>query len=267
MLSRRNFLTFAASTFIASTIRAHAFPIPYFQAPDVVDWFTLIGQNWRMFGNDNIGDCVEAACANAVLQWSTINGHPHVIEMLYVESLYEKLSGYIQGNKKLDVGTDMIETLEYWKGVGWNIGEFERNKLDTYSILELTSRENIKRAIYYCGGVFCGVFVPGEYINCKESWTLERKLKSTKKDSSHAIYIVGYDKHYLTFVSHGNTALMTWEFFEKYANQAYAILNPLWIKNGISPNGYKYEYLQQEMIKLDKNYAWQEMSNRYWNMK
>jgi hypothetical protein len=254
MITRRNFATFAASLFIASTIPAHAFPIPYFQAPDAVDWCTPVRQHWRLFGNDKLGDCVEAAIANAVLQWSTINGHPYIIDMLYVEHLYEKLSGYIPGSKKLDVGTNMIETLEYWQGDGWDIGGLRRNKLDTYSVLEPTSRENIKRAIYYYGGIFCGVYMPREFIDCEEAWNLERKLKSTKKDSSHAIYIAGYDKHHLTFVSHGIAALMTWEFFEKYADEAYVMLNPLWIKNGVSPNGYKYKFLQEEIKKLGKNY-------------
>jgi hypothetical protein len=33
------------------------------------------------------------------------------------------------------------------------------------------------------------------------------------------------------------------------------MLNPLWLKHGIAPNGYKYGRLRDEIIKLDVEYT------------
>lgn len=265
MISRRNFLTFAASTFIANAIPAHATSI-FDTPPPSVDWYTTVDDKWGLFLNDILGDCVEASCANAVLQWSTINKYKVKVENRFVEDLYSKTTGYIHGKPKTDKGSETPNVLSYWKDSGWNIGE--TNFLQNYSILDGKNIDVVKNSIYKFGGVIYDFTCPEEYFDDERyGYQLKKHIRHPNKKIDHSIYIAGYNKDELTFVSHGEAGKMSWDFFLKFQDGVYAMLNPLWIKHGVSPAGHKYEYLQEEIKRVDKNYAWQEISNPYWNMK
>jgi hypothetical protein len=246
MITRRNLFKFTASSLIIGTAPAAAFA-PSFQMLDTVDWAAPVNGQWKPFLNGRLGCCLEAACANAVLAWSTINGHPIVIKDEAVERFYENAAGYVHGDPKTDQGSEPYTLFHYWKETGWAF-DSKVNRLIDYADVG-SNRCIVKKSIYHYGGIICCINIPVECFD-DNNYTLNRKLTKTKL-VDHAVYVAGYNANYVTFVNHGVLSMMSWEFFEKYTYNAFIILNPLWFKDGYSPTGHKYDFLINEVKTLD----------------
>jgi len=214
-----------------------------------VDWFSLVGRNWRNFANSRMSNCVEAAFGNAVLQWSTFNGHPVVVSDADVERLYARLSGYSPADPSNDPGTNMRAAIEAWTQDGWDIGTRLRNTANGFATLQPSNIAHIKHATHLYGGVIAGFTFPRAYSR-RLHWEID-PLVDPALNASHAVYVVGYDQDTLTFITHGKRATMTWTFFVKYSDEAYAVLNPLWLQAGAAPNGKSGDFLRTALPLLE----------------
>jgi hypothetical protein len=46
---------------------------------------------------------------------------------------------------------------------------------------------------------------------------------------------------------------MTWEFFDKYCDEAYAIISPDWFNSElVSPVGFKFDELKKDLAAIKK---------------
>jgi hypothetical protein len=108
---------------------------------------------------------------------------------------------------------------------------------------------DIKKATHLYGGVIAGFTFPRAYRH-RLLWEVD-PLVEMGPTTSHAVYVVGYDRTSLTFITHGKRATMSWEFFVKYSDEAYVVLNPLWLRAGIAPNGESEKFLRDSLITLN----------------
>ena len=67
----------------------------------------------------------------------------------------------------------------------------------------------------------------------------------------HTVPAVSYDTKGLRVVTWGALQRMTWDFWEAYVDEAYAILSKDWIEDsGHAPSGIDWESLKSDLQKV-----------------
>ncbi len=89
--------------------------------------------SWQMFGNDQVGNCVEAMMLHADIAMSTYAGHPVHYNDAYGIELYSAITGYVPGNSNTDNGTEIQTALEYWKDTGLTAADGTNHKIAGYA--------------------------------------------------------------------------------------------------------------------------------------
>ncbi len=225
---------------LVPSLVAHAVPLP--PAPAAVDFFSKV-RAWPEFRNDHLGDCTCAAVGHAIQQWSTYAGTPIVASNTEIEDFYKAVSGY-DGTPETDRGAAQLDVLLYWLSHG-ALGQ----TLDAFTTLQLGNRHEMSTAVHWFGNAIVGLSLPKSADN-QPVWTVPPRgpVGSGARGSlgGHVVAIVGYDPDGMTIVTWGRTMRMTWEFWEAYCVEAYALLSPLWIR----PSGVDIAALQADMARL-----------------
>jgi hypothetical protein len=109
--------------------------------PSKLDHYSQI-TNWPIDGNDTKGDCVLAACAHQIQQWTKYaTGVENAPSESQVVALYNQMSPY-------DDGLVILDTLNIWRKTGlWN------HKIDAYARLDIGHLEQAKWGILIFGAV------------------------------------------------------------------------------------------------------------------
>lgn len=66
----------------------------------------------------------------------------------------------------------------------------------------------------------------------------------------HAVTILAYDEEHLTCVTMGNEQKMTWDFWETYNDEAYAIITEDFFNGSQTPLGLNLQTIQEDLLKL-----------------
>ena len=123
-------------------------------APPSVDYTCGITSFGEML-NDNLSDCVIAACGHAEQIWTAVLGDEYTATDAQVEQRYSEWCGYVPGNPGTDNGCIELDVLNGWRKKG-----FWKHLLIGYADPDPMNLEHIKQAIYLFGGVFIGVQLP-----------------------------------------------------------------------------------------------------------
>jgi len=96
------------------------------------------------------------------------------------------------------------------------------SQVDVFCPFDFTNVEHTKSAIYLFGGVFLGVSLPQSAENqFPGKWTV---VPGSPIIGGHCIVAIGYDEEGVFIVTWGTVIKATWEWFEKYVDEAYAVL-------------------------------------------
>lgn len=215
--------------------------------------------DWGMLGNgpdDSVepgfggaGDCVFAGAAHETMMWVGQHGYPTpLFTGKEVISDYSALTGYVVGDESTDQGTNVREALGYRQKTGIVDLYGRRHKITAYAAIEPGNWEHILAAVYLFGAVGIGVEFPDsamEQFQDGRSWSV---VKGAKIEGGHYIPLVA---------RRGNTKLVTWgreigmskDFFEKYCDEAWAILSPEMFDplTGRAPNGFNGKQLAADL--------------------
>src|SRR5438105_13699169 len=86
--------------------------------PRMYDWIWGIN-SWPMDLNDSIGDCVPAAMAHHLENWTFHSrGGAMMLPEAAVLQAYEDIGGYVPGRPETDQGCNMLDALRYWMRTG-----------------------------------------------------------------------------------------------------------------------------------------------------
>jgi hypothetical protein len=176
-----------------------------------------------MFGNDKYGDCVMAGRAHQTLRFELIEqGAKLTITDREVVGEYLKETG------GRDAGLVVLESLKLWRRRGW-LAAKRRYKIQAFSEIRRSSREEIKRAIFLDAGVGLGLSLPtsaSAQIQAGKPWDVTGGPGSAKGSwGGHYVYVSGYTKLGPVCVTWGRKQQITWAFFNKYCDEAYAIID------------------------------------------
>lgn len=210
-------------------LRDYLVPNPILPAPPAeVSWVTAVTPAFPMDLNDSLGDCVIAAMAHMIQQWTffATNGSGTVIPTnSQVLSAYEALGGYVPNDPSTDNGVVMLDALQYWKGSG-----FAGHKILAYMAVDWTNLTEIFQAIQLFGNVFLGISLPIT-VQSSDDWTVADGGTHTADGApgswgGHCVPIMAASPETLTVVTWGEKLKMSHNFLFDYAEEAYVVLSP-----------------------------------------
>jgi len=208
--------------------------------PDTYDLYAALGfSDSRMFLNDQLGDCVIAQRAHQTLAFEKFEqGQVVPITDAEVKAEYEAETG------GPDVGLIMLDSLNKWRHDGWAAAG--RNyKIHAFASIDWRNHQEVKEAIYLFTGVAFGMQVPQSAIDDFEAGKYYWDVKPDDGGiaGGHAVYapaymaIGGYDTTGPVCLTWGRRVQMTWAFWDRYVDEAYAIIDSLddWLAPATDP--------------------------------
>lgn len=213
--------------------------------PTQFDWSGKV-PSWPMYSNDQIGDCTIASVGHQIMAW-TANASAEITPSDHdIITAYSAVSGYDPQTGEGDNGAVELDVLNYWRRNG-----IAGHKIYAYASLQLRNHSHIKAACYLFGGVYIGLMLP---LTARDQaiWTVPNGgLHGNGRPGSwggHAVPVLAWDAYYLTCVTWGRLQRMTWDFWSKYCDEAYAVLSQDFIDSkGIAPNAVNWNALQQDL--------------------
>lgn len=189
--------------------------------PENYDWdITHPGVPTPVFLNDQLGDCVMAGRAHQTLRFEMAEQ-----KKLISISDDEVKAEYFRETGGADSGLVVSDSLRNWRRLGWYAGG-KNYKIRAYARLDVANQYQVKSAIYADLGMGIGFDVPQsamDQFNNGQPWTLVPGHNPSL--GGHYVYCVGYDKDGITCVTWGRRQRMSWDFFSKYTDEAWAIFD------------------------------------------
>jgi hypothetical protein len=218
-------------------------------SPAQVNWQSKVS-NWPMMGNDTLGDCTCAAAGHMVESWTADTGaSPVIIPDAIVEAFYNHFS---HGNA--DAGANMIDVLKYWHTAG--LGS---HKIAAFAQLEPKNQNQAMDSVYLFGSCYIGLALPDfavapntNFLNTP--WVVPPQGPvgdaAPNQNNGHCVPAVGYDQRNLYVVTWGALKSMSWQFYQTYMDEAFAVLSPDFLTGQKSPTGFDLASLQQDLKQL-----------------
>jgi hypothetical protein len=212
-------------------------------APPVKFAETAKVEDWPMYANDRIGDCTTAAAGHMIEAWTAAaRGQAVVISEQSVLDAFEHV-------KRVDPftgeeGAIELEVLRFWRKQGIGL-----HKIGAYARVPVHNRRIVETGAWLFGGLYIGVQLPLTARD-QEVWDWTGSLSGDAKPGSwggHAVDVVAYDAQGLTIVTWGRLKQMTWEFWDRYCDEAYCILTEDFLDEGKAPNGFDLAALKADL--------------------
>jgi len=219
--------------------------------PSSVDYSKAVS-SWPMMGNDKYGDCTCAAAGHMIEEWTANTGAEKTLTDATVLSAYRHFAG-----NDADAGASMLDVLKYWRKTG--IGG---DKILGFTQLQPRSIVQAKDSITLFGNCYIGVSLPDFAVAANTNvittpWVVPPQGPvgdaAPNPENGHCIPAVGYDDRNLYVVTWGTLKMMSWEFYQTYMDEAFAVLSNDWISQrlGTAPNGFNLASLQQDLRTVD----------------
>lgn len=229
---------------MSAILASRKFPMP----PASVDWTKGVTEYSTML-NTELGCCTISAIFHSIQIWS-LNSSEEITESdKSVLSLYEEACGYSPDDSSSDQGGIEQNVLKYCCNTGVPLDDGTREKFLGFAEVDTRNINDIKTTIAEFGICYLGVEIPqgiwDESGNPKTVWDGSGDSEIV---GGHAIAACKYDETGVTVISWGSLYLLTWEFFSKYVDEAYAIISQDWINSqNKTPLGLTKEELENLM--------------------
>jgi hypothetical protein len=210
----------------------------------ITDW-TPMGN----IGEHPCGDCAYASAGHMEMAWSMgTTKKPVIIPEDVIVGDYATGTGYNPATGAGDNGSVLLNVLEQWRTTG--IGG---NKNAAYGGLDLSDPEHVRQAIHFWGGAYVGVMLPKsaeEQFDRNLTWTTPWFSPIV---GGHAFPLLSYSATHLWCITWAKIQAMTWDFFFRYCDEAFAVVDPLWIgADGNAPSLLNLDALVSRLIMVNQ---------------
>jgi hypothetical protein len=212
------------------------------EPPARLDLAAPVG-DWPMYGNDRLGDCTTAAAGHMIEAWTAAAaGRPVEISERAVVDAFEAVK--VVDPATGEEGAIELDVLRFWRTAG--IGE---HRIGAFARVSVADHMLVRTAASLFGGVYIGLQLP---LTAQEQsvWDWSGRLDGPASPGSwggHAVDVVGYDDGGLTVVTWGTLQRLTWPFWDRYCDEAYALLSVDYLAEGRSPQGFDLAALQRDL--------------------
>ena len=196
------------------------------KVPEEYDFDTAhVGVPTPVFANDRVGDCVIAGRAHQTLRFELVEQH-EVIAITDGEVLKE----YFLETGGPDTGLVVLDSLKRWRKRGW-IAADDRYFITAFAEIDRGAPSEVKRTVYTDLGVGLGISLPltaqKEFEAGKPWATTTGPGSSPGSWGGHYVYVTGYTTLGPTCVTWGRKQQMSWAFFSRYCDEAYAVIDAI----------------------------------------
>jgi hypothetical protein len=196
------------------------------KVPDEYDFDTShTGVPTPVFANDKFGDCVIAGRAHQTLRFELIE-QKKIIGISDNDVVRE----YLLETGGADVGLVVLDSLKRWRKAGWEAAG-DRYFITAFAEVDRTAAIEVKRSVFADVGVGVGLSLPltaQREFEAGAPWQ-EIAGPGSRPNSwgGHYVYVTGYKPFGPTCVTWGKKQAMSWRFFDKYCDEAYAVIDAL----------------------------------------
>lgn len=218
------------------TLKLDDYLRPGLPEPPPRRFWQLPVSRWGVQGNDQYGNCVIATAAHLNLTW-------RANELGDTQPIADSATIALSREMGALNGYAILKRLNYWRKTG-----MFANKLWSYAAVNPKDVQMAKVAIETFGAIDIGVAMPRGWQS-QEVWgTGTGAAWRAGSWGLHSIPIVGYDEEKFYCVTWGRVQPMTYEALRTYSDEAFALINPLWIAgDGVSPSGFDLTSLHADL--------------------
>lgn len=185
-----------------------------------------------MFANDVHGDCVIAARAHLTLRFEDIEQGS--VLMITDQAV---LKEYFKETGGADSGLIILNSLNEWRQQGWQATPKKQlYKIHAFAQVTPTQHDEVQAAIYLLTAAYVGLQLPKSaqvQIQTGQPWDVTTGPNASPGSwGGHCVMIPGYNPTGPVCVTWGRKQQMTWDFFDKYCDEAYAIVDEVDSKKG-----------------------------------
>jgi hypothetical protein len=178
-----------------------------------------------MFANDVHGDCVIAGRAHQTLRFEYLEQH----RMLPVKD-GDVLREWHRENGNTERGLSVLDSLREWRKKGWKAaGSKQPYKIKAFTELDRSNPDEIRQAIVMQVGAGIGLTLPYNAVQLLQGgqvWDVTSGPRGRPDPKGgHYVYCPGYTEQGPVCVTWGRKQQMTWRFFARFCDEAYAIVD------------------------------------------
>ena len=193
-----------------------------------------------MFRNDQLGDCTCASIGHAFQTWRAFGSSaPAAPTDADVVALYDKVNG------GKDEGANMLDVLNKLRSDGLG-----GDKIRAFVAITPTNHDQVRTAHLLFGGIYFGANLPVT-AQAQENglWDpVEGNGSEPGSWGGHAMNIVDTKQSELVAVTWGHLQRISWSWWDRYVDEAYAILEEDWIGDDRrSPQGFSLGKLEADI--------------------
>ncbi|MDD5301491.1 MAG: hypothetical protein PHS14_00165 [Elusimicrobia bacterium] len=228
------------------TLRLAAYlPAELPEIPAAADYSRAVPSGaWGMLANDRLGDCTCAAAGHLIQQWTGSVGSAVTPADADIVAAYSAITGYNPADPSTDRGAVELDVLNFWRAAG-----IAGHKIGAYAAVDPRDRAHVRAGAYLFGGLYLGVALPRS-AQAQDTWDVAGDGPDAAPGSwgGHAVSVAAYDADGLYIVTWGALKRVTWAFWDRYVDEAYAVLSPDFLDGkGQTPAGFNLAQLQQDL--------------------
>lgn len=198
----------------------------------------LIFKDWRMLGNDAVGDCVWAGLAHQAMLSNKLAHKTVVFSDKSVISDYSAGAGYDPHDPSTDQGTEVRVALSYARRTGVLDARGKRHKIGAYVSIDPHDWDELMLATYYFDSVGIGFEFPDSAMDQFDDGLPWDVVPGAQIEGGHYVPNVGRNsKSTGGVVSWARRVGMTRDFYETYNDESWAIISPESLRNGKNERG------------------------------
>ena len=227
---------------LSSYISLHTLPVP--PQHDLLEHT----DGWPMLANDQFNCCTSAAAGHMVHHWTAANQNGVFLTADDVIQAHATLT-----NEHLMEPVSMLTALKFWRKEG--IGN---HQIHSFMSAGKAKIDTLRAVIYLFGAAYIGLDLPNFALphTPQEIPTVKWEIPSgispedaaPQLNNGHCVAAIGYDENYVYTVTWGTLKTMSWDFFLRYTDEAYAVLSTDWVeKDKQSPSGFDMHTLKRDL--------------------
>jgi len=231
-------------------LKATAPPVP----PTKAFWeYKIPEATWGMMANDTVVDCTCAAIAHMLMNWTAHTGKIVVPTVDQVLAAYSAITGYdpsqtqSDGSNPTDQGAAITDVLAYWQSTG-----LAGHKIDGWVQIDPANLQAVQQAVYLLGGLDIGIQLPNSAVDQNSAGQAWEVIPDDGGIAGgHSIVNFGYGRGGTTAITWGMRQPMSWAWFQKYCDEAYAVVSLDWLDaSGTAPSHLNVAQLRADLQAL-----------------
>ena len=172
-----------------------------------------------MFANDKYGCCVMSGRAHITLRFECFE-QGQIITI----SDDDVVNAYLHESGGADSGLVMLDSLRNWRKEGWWAGGKAYN-IYAFAQISIKQHNDCRYAVFIFRGAYIGVALPKSAKN-QDVWdVVEGPDGEWGSWGGHCVYVNEYNAIGPVCITWGKRQQMTWDFWDKYVDEAYAIID------------------------------------------